>query len=207
MATDLMKYRENAQRVQQRYRQQAAEINADQDLSAEGKARKLAEVYMRTQRELDELLTQEQATRVSRRQQLESDLYNGRPGGVDPASHAISVRDAADRVAMLQSPDEAARLMRSAESTGDTVLARAILRRIAEQEPTGGRGIDQAWHEVAQGYVERHGEVQSAVAELAEIESMGRREIFSPFTATPPSGVAPQFLNAAADVVPSGASA
>lgn len=193
----LLKHRDAATRIQEKYNEQSRLLRDNEDLSDEGRSRQLAELYAKTQRDLNRLAETERSEAASRRKTLESQLYSSGRLGQDPASHAISMRDAADRAAMLETPEQAGRLMRDAEANGDTVLARAILRRVVERPSSGARGADEAWTDVARDYVDRHGEVLSIVEELAEIEALDKREVFSPFTAQPPQGVAPSFINAA----------
>ncbi|GAA1154919.1 hypothetical protein [Nocardioides aquiterrae] len=197
-----LKHRETADRIQREYNEKVAALRADRDLSDEGRSRQLAELFDKTQRKLDELAEAERSELSSRYAALESKLYNTPRAGADAGSHAISMRDAADRAAQLASPEEAARLMASAESMGDSVLARAILRRVVEQPAGPSRHANDAWEAIAADYVDRHGEVRSIVEELGEIERLSKPQMFSPFKAHRPDGVTHQMVSAAAGTKP-----
>ena len=200
---NLMKHREAAAAIQRNFQESVAKVRADADLSPEGRGRRLGELYAKAQRQLDELAEKERAELSSRYASLEAQLYSTPRFGADAASHAISMRDAADRAAQLKTPDEAARLMASAESMGDPVLARAILRRVVEQPAGPHKQANEAWEAIAADYVDRHGEVRVIVEELGEIERMSKPEMFSPFKAHRPEGVTQQMVTAASGLTPS----
>lgn len=201
MATpSLYVHRERAQGIREKYTEKVAAIREDRNLSEEGRSRKLAEAWADAKAKLDGLGQQESDLLTGRRGDLERQLFGGsvRSTGMDAGAAAISARDAADRADQLTKPADAAAALRRAESDGDAVLARAIMRhavRSAEAAPV--REAAAAWEGVARTYLDAHPALMPTVEELAEIEDLTKRQVFSPFTLPQPHGVAPRYLNEA----------
>jgi hypothetical protein len=195
---DLHERREAAERVRRRCGEEVAALRADGDLSSEGLQRKLAEAYAKARAELKTLASSEQTDLVARKATLEQRFFGTRKETVgDPASQAISARDAADRAAQLQTPAEAMDLLQRAESNGDDILAAAVVRHALASSSSGIRQVDDRWDEVGRAYLDARPHLMPVAEELAEIEQLTERQIFSPFTLPEPYGVAPQYINAA----------
>jgi hypothetical protein len=194
----LYRERETAERIRARYAEDVAEVRANADLSDEGKQRQLAGLYAKAQAELDRHAAAERELLAERTTTLERTMY-GPPNTVslDPASYAISARDASDRAARLEDPTEALDLLRRADTNRDEVLARAIMRRAVERPRTGVGRIDDAWDQVGEAFLDARPSMMSIAEELAEIERMGQRQIFSPFSVTRPRDVPTHQINTA----------
>lgn len=107
------------------YSKQVERVRRDTNLSAVGKQRALAKLYIQARD--DVAMAREAADRAYRVRysQLESLAFGIHTQASDPTA-AISLRDALDRAAMVKDPDEAQQLMNRAMVTGDEILARAI---------------------------------------------------------------------------------
>lgn len=111
-------------------------IEGNDTLSDIGRRRQLASSYLgrrdRVERELQRL-----ADTCAQQDRSDASSVLGVYGlKGDPASLAISMRDATDRVAEINNAGELNDLLRRADRTGDEVLARAIAARALDiQEP------------------------------------------------------------------------
>lgn len=65
---------------------------------------------------------------------------------------AVSVRDAADRASQLNDPDDAMRLLQTAQMTGDAVLAKAVARQAFAQASGPMALFGGGWAEVLDNY-------------------------------------------------------
>lgn len=200
---DMTPERERAERIQQTYAATVARIRSDHDLTDEARGRRLAEAWRTTRAKLDELRTAEQTRLAKREQELERKLFG--TGWLDGASEAISNRDAQDRASRLARSDEATRLLRRAEQNGDQALARAIAHHALQQSrqaPSPQASRD--WDSVVGAFLDARPHTAPVVEELAMIERLGTRQVFSPFSLPQPNGVAPEHINAAS-MSPAGA--
>lgn len=107
-------------------------IKSDTDYTPEARRRRMAEVYQGRRQALDQELTS-LAARVGYDDRADVARAFGIAGlAGDPASLAISMRDAQDRAAKEESSDGLVDLVRRATRNGDEVLARAAAQRAME---------------------------------------------------------------------------
>jgi len=110
------------------------EIRHDPTRTDDYKRQQLAASYLRHRDRLDAKLV-DMASGVVRTDRADAKTVFGTAGlDGDPASLAISRRDAADRVASIQSVDELRTLLARATRSGDEVLARAVAERALENQ-------------------------------------------------------------------------
>lgn len=200
MRPDLHSQREAATRITQEYAAKVAKIREDRDLSSEGRQRRLADLYAEAKVRLQKLAREEQAQLSARKITLEQRLYGASAvtGRLNPGAHAISARDASDRVAQLKNPTEALALLRRAEADGDELLARAVARRSAQSWDGVPPQQARAWEDVLRAYLDARPDLEPVVEELAEIENLTERRVLSPFSVPQPHGVDTRFINEAA---------
>lgn len=197
---DLYRQREKAERIRGEYNKAAAAIRANNDLSDEGQRRQLAEAWVKTKKELDQLAATERAELATRRADLEQRLFGAKSlsGWTDTGGLAISARDASDRAAQLTSPEEAANLLTRAEQDGDELLARAVARQcMTASDAAMTSAIAREWEQVAGTFIDARPSLMSTVQELAEIEVLSAPQVFSPFSIPQPTGVQPSDINSA----------
>ena len=195
----LHEHRDRANQIRDRYSAEVARLTSDHDLTDEARQRRLAETFVRTRDELRGLGERDSQALGLRRHVLERDLLSASGvRGMDSASHAISARDASDRAAQITSPTQAAELLARAEADGDELLARAVARRCVDASAKGSSREAGAWDDVTRVYVDARPSLMPVVEELAEIEAMTERQVFSPFAIPRPYGVAEQYINTAA---------
>ena len=195
----LYRDRDAADQVRQEYTTQVEEVRTNLDLSSEGRQRRLADLYVKAQSRLQKLGAAEAERLTVRRISLERDLFGAKAAqrGLDVGAHAISARDAADRAARVKSPDEAAELLRRAESDGDEILVRAIARQSSENSYTALGQQADAWDDVVREYLDARQDLMPVVSNLAEIERLTAAQVFSPFALPRPQGVSPVYINRA----------
>jgi len=195
--------RVKADAAQQRYLSVAKRIRENSDLTEHARSRLLAQEWTTTHAQLDDLRVKERARLAKREQELERKLFGtGRPDG---ASEAISNRDAQDRAANVTRPDAASALLRRAEQNGDQVLARAVAHHAVQQsrQALTPQAI-RDWDAVVGAFVDARPQTAETVEELAMIERLGMRQVFSPFSLPPPHGVTTAEINQAS-AMPAGA--
>ena len=93
---------------------------------------------------------------AAHQRQLEGALFGSSALSGDPASWAISRRDAGDRAAKIDQPTEAASLLARAERSNDEPLARAIAERAYEM----------GWVDVANQFLETRPHLDEQFTEL-----------------------------------------
>jgi hypothetical protein len=194
----LYKHREKADQIRSRYTEQLEHIRANADLSDDGRQRRIAEVYKAVKTELNGLWQTERQDLSARFSNLEQQMFGAASGGyaVDSATRAISARDASERANQLTGPDEAASLLRRAEADRDELLARAVARRCVEMSDSAPtRQVGQEWDKVAGAFVDARPGLEPVVEELAEIESLSKNQIISPYSVPAPHDVAQHYLN------------
>ena len=193
--------RKRALEIQQRYTTAIQRLRDDRDLTDEAR-RRLVEEWTRASKELGEPRADERDRLTRREGELERRLFGlGGAGGLDGAAQAISARDAQDRAGRLTDPQEAAALLARAEQNGDPTLARAIAHHALQQSrsamtPSAG----DAWEGVLAAFVDARPHMTPVVEELAMIERLGERQVFSEFSLAQPPGVRPQDINTAGAV-------
>ncbi len=198
--------RDQALRAQQRYVDTLNRIRNDRDLTDEARRRHAAEVWTATRKELDGLQAKERERLTKREQELERRLFGLAAGGLD-ASAAISARDAQDRASRLSRPDEAAALLARAERNGDQTLAKAVAHHaLLQSREAMTRDVEHAWDGVVGAFLDARPHMETVVDELAQIERLGQRQVFGPFSLGAPSGVHPSDLNAAHGATPAAVS-
>ena len=107
-------------------------IKSDTDYTPDARRRRMEEVYQGRRQALDQELTS-LASRVGYDDRADVARAFGIAGlAGDPASLAISMRDAQDRAAKEESSDGLVDLVRRATRNGDEVLARAAAQRAME---------------------------------------------------------------------------
>lgn len=121
--------RDEATRVQNAYSTRTQEINADTNLSTEGKRERLDKAYDIAQTRLVELKSQEK--------KLVDDEITGLEKKIDAqagstSTDLIAFRDAQDRAERLNDVEEADRMITRAIRTDDRTLSHAIFRRALE---------------------------------------------------------------------------
>jgi hypothetical protein len=113
-----------ARDIQKRHAAAVQQVQERRDLSAEGRKRQLARVHTQFSAEMDQVRAAANEATEQRRNEIVRGLF-GNPSPGDSTS-VISYRDALDRADRVKTPEEAARLLRRAQQTGDTTLARAV---------------------------------------------------------------------------------
>lgn len=107
-------------------------VKNDTDYTPDARRRRMEEVYQGARQALDQELTS-LASRVGYDDRADVARAFGIAGlAGDPASLAISMRDAQDRAAKEESSDGLVDLVRRATRNGDEVLARAAAQRAME---------------------------------------------------------------------------
>lgn len=137
------------------------------ELTADAIRARIAEAWVKATDDMAALQAQASGASEARSAQLTRQVFGtaGVPG--DPASLAMSARDASERVAQIDVTDwySAQQLLDRAEATGDEVLARAVAAA-AYANPLGG------WSTVLDAFLARRPAAAQALGELA---SMGNR--------------------------------
>lgn len=140
-------------------------ISSDGELTVEARQARLAKVYVAAFDDMQKLVASTTGANEARRQQLVQKVFGtaGLPG--DPASLAMSARDAAERVAQIDVADaySASQLLQRADMLGDEVLARAVAAA-AYTNPLGG------WSSVLDEFLEDRPAAAQALAELSQLD-------------------------------------
>lgn len=142
------------------HRALAAELarhRANTQLSPEGRQRAIAKAYTRAQDKLDSIRQTQVKTTANARNDVEARLF-GLPKYSDPAA-VIGYRDAQDRAGRIENVGEAQQMLRRAQISGDTQLARAIL----------GRAFETGWGDVVDAYVEADPSIANDVDSLINL--------------------------------------
>ena len=117
-------------------------IRANTNLSDEGRKRLIAAEYVKADASYAAVQTQQAEQKAKTRKSVESHLFGASSyDSRDPAT-IMMLRDARDRAARIEKPEEALALLESSVIGGDKVMARAILGR-AFQNPALGSIIDR----------------------------------------------------------------
>lgn len=135
-------------------------VRTNGELTSAGRERALAIAYMAAKDAMDTLVETWQGTSETTASQLAKDLF----GAIDArGADAISLRDAGDRAAQLETPEAALILLARANNTGDEVLARAIAEHAWSQRSTFFGG---PWRAVVDAYAVERNEVATKLEEL-----------------------------------------
>ena len=134
------------------------------ELNADAIAALLARSYLTFKQAMDKLAQttgQDNSATVRRLTQAAFGIDDLAGTAVDRAAASVSYRDAQDRVAKLEQPNEAAALLERAENSNDELLARAIAQRAFEQ-----RSFDPSWSDLLDEYLATRPKAQAAVGAL-----------------------------------------
>ncbi len=134
------------------------------ELNADAIAALLARSYLTFKQAMDKLAQttgQDNSATVRRLTQAAFGIDDLAGTAVDRAAASVSYRDAQDRVAKLEQPNEAAALLERAENSSDELLARAIAQRAFEQ-----RSFDPSWSDLLDEYLATRPKAQAAVGAL-----------------------------------------
>ena len=203
MTSNLGREREAAAQLQASYREKVQAIRDNPDLSAEGRQRQIADLYASTKAKLKSHREAERTKLDSRFRELEAELFVApRPLMQDSATYAISVRDASDRAAQLQTPDDAQQLLRRALANRDEVLARAVVAHAMDKSNSALSSVAAAWEGVCGAFIAERPHLTRVVEELGEVEQMTQRDVFSPFSLPAPTDVPLAVINGAASGAP-----
>lgn len=136
-------------------------IRADKMLTDEGKQVQLARAWWEAKRAIKTLEADEMSARASRRRSLTDSLF--KPSASLNSTDIIATRDASDRVARVESAEEAERLMKSALYNDDERLVKAL----------GRRCLDEGWTAPLQEWSDSrpHAGIEDKINELMTIES------------------------------------
>ncbi|RIX26475.1 hypothetical protein [Amnibacterium setariae] len=154
----LDKLRDEAATVQRNLGAAKRAIEADPNLSDQGRREQIATLRDSAQTRLDQLKAAEVKAIKDKTTSLERSVF-GYTSTTDP-SEIISRRDADDRADRLQDSKEAEALLERAERAGDKHLAQAIIRVAAVR---GYQGVVRA-------YESEHPATGSKLALLAQIQ-------------------------------------
>jgi hypothetical protein len=132
-------------------------VRGDASLSELGKQQILARAWVNTRAEIAKLTQQDFDTRVARYDSLEREVFG--TAAASSGADAVSFRDATDRASELESAAAAAKLLGTAELSGDTVLAKAVVLKAWESR----------WDTVVEHYAVNHATVADKLAELVSL--------------------------------------
>ncbi len=139
--------RAKADRVRARLAKETEHIQAQNNLDREGQRARLAAARLKAKTDLKRLGATEADHVDSRRAQRIREFF----GYTRPDDNRIvSIRDASDRATRIETPDDAAKLMNSADQTGDTVLLRALAQECAQRSNPLESGWGVLFHTWAQ---------------------------------------------------------
>lgn len=113
-------HRQKAAEIRARFKSDLQRIRDNNDLSADGKVKRIAGVYRDARTQIDELRRTADEARQERIRKLERQLFSVED------DHQASYRDAVTRADTLGSEAEAQRTLERAHRTGDDVLAKAV---------------------------------------------------------------------------------
>jgi hypothetical protein len=147
---------EQIEKIRAKYTWHYDNIRQEPGRTPEWRRQQLARLYREARTESNVAMETHKAAQAQRKRSFESKVYG--LGGIagDPASLAISRRDAGDRAANLKNDAEAQTLLERAERSGDEPLARAI----AEQ------AISSGWLNTTNAFLDRRPHLDEAVNEL-----------------------------------------
>ena len=155
----------------ERYQRKLADIQRDNDLTAEAKARKLRPVF-EDAKAVDSRLRGErmadlrEAVRTAEREAFAAPSMRG----ADPALTQLNYRHALDSVEPTTDPELLARKLDRATSTGDTTLARATAIRANE---LGADAVVQTYMDSDADASRKWSDWAAAFAEVEQVERLG----------------------------------
>jgi len=154
-----------------RYERKLADIQQDNDLTAEAKARKLRPVFQEAKAVDSKLRGERMADLREKVRDTEREAFAAPPmRGADPALAQLNFRHALDSVEPLTDPNLLARKLDRATSTGDTTLARATAIRANE---LGADAVVQTYMDSDEAANRKWAAWAEAYADVEQIERLG----------------------------------
>jgi hypothetical protein len=154
LTTQVDNLRAEAGRTLSAYAGQANAIEADSDLSPEGKTKQKQQINENAKAAMAALRQKESAAIDMKVRDIEK-VLDSKVGST--ASDIIAFRDAQDRAERFENGEDATKALERAIRTDDTVLAHAIFRR----------GIESNWRSVLAAFGKAYPDKQDLVGELA----------------------------------------
>ncbi len=169
-----------ADTLREQHETAAGRIRARPELSDHGRATLLAQNYLACKSKMADLEQTARADDNAQRARTERSVFGttGLPG--DPATTAVSFRDAQDRAAVITSSTAAAALLARAERAGDEPLARAVAAHAHDQAGTGIGGLDPGWSDIVNSYAASRPSAARDINALRDLSSpAGMRDLFA----------------------------
>jgi hypothetical protein len=150
----------------------------DRSLNSDARLARVAKTYVSTRDELQMMqgasgVNAQAALAAAKRNLFGTDdlVRNGSPA--DAAAIAVSYRDAQDRAARIETPEEAAELLARAEESGDELLARAVGAHVLARSPLHALGFGGAFDGVAEQYLNARPAQAQAYDDLVRLNHAG----------------------------------
>ncbi len=166
--------------LREQHAARAERIRARPELSDHGRATLLAQNYLDAKSKMANLEQTARADDNAQRTRSERAAFG--TGGLpsDPATVAVSYRDAQDRAAAITSSTEAAALLARAERSGDEPLARAVAGHAHDQASSALGRLDPAWSDVVDSYTASRPSAAQDVNTLRDLgSSTSMRDLFA----------------------------
>ncbi len=146
------KHLDQADRIRQAHDDRNLSIRSRAELTPEAKTALLAKNYLAAKESMAALQQTAGADTSEQRTKAERSAFgtNGLPG--DPATVAVSYRDAMDRAATLTSSADATALLARADRAGDEPLARAVAGHAHDASTSPLGRLDPGWSDVVDTY-------------------------------------------------------
>ncbi|QEM47176.1 hypothetical protein [Mycolicibacterium grossiae] len=141
------------------YTKACDDVRGDISLSELGKQQLIARAWVNTKTEIARLQQADFDTLVTRYNKLERQVFG--TAADSAGADAVSFRDAVDRASKLDNDEAAAKLLGTAELSGDTILAKAVVMRAWEAR----------WNDVVDHYAVNHATVADTLAELVSLRN------------------------------------
>ncbi|MEM6109507.1 hypothetical protein AAHS21_25230 [Mycobacterium sp. 050272] len=139
------------------YRRACDNVRGDVSLSELGRQQVIARIWSNTRAEIARLRQLDFDSLVQRYNSLERTVFG--TAGASTGADAVSFRDAVDRAGQLDSVEAAAKMLGTAELSGDAVLAKAVVMRAWESR----------WDVIVDKYASTHATVADKLAELVSL--------------------------------------
>lgn len=162
---------DEALRIQNEMHRLEERVEADPELTSEGKTAALSKAF-------DEASARMAALKGSHAEETavsELDIQRLLFGASNlSGADAVSQRDAMARAAQVQSPDEAFKLLQQAEWSGDVQLERAVARACYEASMTAPGEFSNRWRQLVDLYASRTPGLPEKLAELRQLQAQTR---------------------------------
>ncbi len=161
---------DRADRIRQDHDDRNVSIRSRAELTPEAKTALLAKNYMSAKQLMADLAQTANTDTAEQRTKAERSAFgtNGLSG--DPATVAVSYRDAMDRAATLASSTDASALLARAERSGDEPLARAIAGHAHDASTSALGRLDPGWSDVVDAYTASRPAATRAVDTLRALQ-------------------------------------